>query len=205
MSKPSNLFLTKVKVRQFADGVKRHGKPPFADTGHKHYRILHRTPNPNPDIIYTIIGVTGIREGYSDYLSYEEGYAWVQNTSHKVYVVANTIGRKYKVLPEDMEVLQEDPFPEITIDLPYTLPQPHENHAYSLLDADAADWGPSPLLPVIQFRKGIQDYLDDAIRKWREHLKNEESNLHEVADCYVDAYQSMRVSIFGELLPEEPS
>ena len=53
-------------------------------------------------------------------------------------------------------------------------------------------------------KQEIQDYLDDAIRNWRnrkEEYNNEENKL--IAMCYIDAFQSVRVSLLGELLPIE--
>ncbi len=61
----------------------------------------------------------------------------------------------------------------------------------------------------------VLDYLDDAITKWR--TKREEAEAQAEADdanliprseedlliarCYVDAFQSVRSSVFGETLP----
>ena len=48
----------------------------------------------------------------------------------------------------------------------------------------------------------IKEYLDKSIMNWRrskENADNQEDML--VCGCYVDAYQSVRVSLFGELLP----
>ena len=53
----------------------------------------------------------------------------------------------------------------------------------------------------------VQKYLDGCIVYWRKKrkkavtAKNEEDEL--VAMCYVDAFQSVRNSIFGELLSVE--
>ena len=53
----------------------------------------------------------------------------------------------------------------------------------------------------------VKQYLDSAIKLWRINLQNakEFKNTEEelVASCYIDAYQSMRISIFGELLPKD--
>jgi len=46
----------------------------------------------------------------------------------------------------------------------------------------------------------IKKYLDNSITNWRrskENADDQEDML--VASCYVDAYQSVRVSLFGEL------
>ncbi len=49
---------------------------------------------------------------------------------------------------------------------------------------------------------GIKDYLDDAIRHWRKKRDNATTDEDKLmAVCYVDAFQSVRVSVFGELLP----
>jgi len=65
----------------------------------------------------------------------------------------------------------------------------------------------------------IKEYLDKAIIKWREQKKNSEEILTGIlssewsrmagqfeeeiliTSCYIDAFQSVRVSLFGELLP----
>ncbi len=46
----------------------------------------------------------------------------------------------------------------------------------------------------------IKGYLDNAIKIWR-HKRDKESC--EYAKYYIDAFQSVRLSIFGELLEEE--
>jgi len=43
----------------------------------------------------------------------------------------------------------------------------------------------------------IKAYLDECISYWRKCAPTE------MRGCYVDAYQSVRTSIFGETLPEE--
>ena len=51
---------------------------------------------------------------------------------------------------------------------------------------------------------GIKDYLDDAIRHWRKKRDNATTDEDKLmAVCYVDAFRSVRVSVFGELLPLE--
>ena len=51
---------------------------------------------------------------------------------------------------------------------------------------------------------GIKDYLDDAIRHWRKKIDNATTDEDKLmAVCYVDAFRSVRVSVFGELLPLE--
>lgn len=50
-------------------------------------------------------------------------------------------------------------------------------------------------------RGEVRKYLDDTIRGWRE-AKEETTNKHDqhTAACYVDAFQSVRKTIFGETL-----
>lgn len=48
----------------------------------------------------------------------------------------------------------------------------------------------------------LQEYLDEAIRSWRKNkskAKTDEDIL--IATCYIDAFQSVRVSVFGSTLP----
>lgn len=50
----------------------------------------------------------------------------------------------------------------------------------------------------------LREYLDHAIRSWRKEkieALTEEDKL--IASCYIDAFQSVRVSMLGELLPFE--
>lgn len=61
---------------------------------------------------------------------------------------------------------------------------------------------------TIKFEKGsIKSHLDSMIRFWRDvrdRAKAEQKFMKGfTASCYIDAYQSMRKSIFNELLPEE--
>lgn len=50
----------------------------------------------------------------------------------------------------------------------------------------------------------IKDYLDGAIRSWRGKRDQAETTAeHHECRCYVDAFQSVRTSIFGSTLPEE--
>ncbi len=55
---------------------------------------------------------------------------------------------------------------------------------------------------TIPFEKeAVKKYLDSCIKLWREK-KKEASDAEDrlMAACYVDAFQSVRTSIFGELL-----
>ncbi len=47
-------------------------------------------------------------------------------------------------------------------------------------------------------------YLDNNIEHWRKKLQNAlERNEILTASCYIDAYQSVRVSLFGLLKPKD--
>lgn len=54
-------------------------------------------------------------------------------------------------------------------------------------------------------RRELREYLDDAIRKWRgaRDARGVSRADRHTAECYVDAFQSVRASILGELLPVE--
>jgi hypothetical protein len=52
--------------------------------------------------------------------------------------------------------------------------------------------------PTINFtEEGVKTYLDRTIEHWRKCAPTQ------MQKHYVDAFQSMRVSLFGELLPKE--
>lgn len=62
--------------------------------------------------------------------------------------------------------------------------------------------------------KAIKAYLDNAIRRWRKRydaakpvtaadIPTSERIDAAIASCYIDAFQSVRTSLFGELLPKE--
>jgi hypothetical protein len=54
---------------------------------------------------------------------------------------------------------------------------------------------PSKTIPFS--KEEVKEYLDRAIKFWREKRDNEKS---EMAIYYIDAFQSVRMSLFGELL-----
>jgi hypothetical protein len=50
--------------------------------------------------------------------------------------------------------------------------------------------------------EAVKEYLDNAIRKWRQIRTSElEEEGTTIAVYYVDAFQSVRESLFGESLP----
>lgn len=89
------MFLQQVKVKNFAESKKVFGG-----------RELHTYINEKPDDVFHIVGVTSIKEGDTEH---EAGYGYYfnQKKSHKVYIVAKSIGRRFKVLPEDIELVGE--------------------------------------------------------------------------------------------------
>ncbi|OMD87801.1 MULTISPECIES: hypothetical protein [Paenibacillus] len=101
-------FLQKVRVKKFARTVKTFGQNPWIPNSKDLYRKVDTYPNDRRDIVYTIIGTTQLQEGYSNYLGSDEGYGWAQRNSVKVYIVAHGLGRRYKVIPEDLEPVGEE-------------------------------------------------------------------------------------------------
>lgn len=49
----------------------------------------------------------------------------------------------------------------------------------------------------------LVDYLDGAIRAWRSIDRQPDHELQSIAAYYIDAYQAVRMSMLGELLPVE--
>ncbi len=61
-------------------------------------------------------------------------------------------------------------------------------------------------MDCVEFKeKAVREYLDRAITKWREVRNSEtpDSAAQSKADHYVDAFQSIRVSLFGEVLQDK--
>ena len=53
--------------------------------------------------------------------------------------------------------------------------------------------------PKVAFTEdAVKEYLDNCITHWRNNAPPSEMRSH-----YVDAFQSVRTSLFGELLPQE--
>lgn len=56
---------------------------------------------------------------------------------------------------------------------------------------------------VVPFEQdAVKEYLDKAITNWRKTRDDKDSSVSAIrqANHYVDAFQSMRMSLFGELL-----
>ena len=57
-------------------------------------------------------------------------------------------------------------------------------------------------MDIINFdKKSVKEYLDSCINHWRGILNDPKHEHHDIAIYYCDAFQSVRVSLFGELLP----
>jgi hypothetical protein len=93
------VFLKPVKVKQFADSRKYYGLTRYGG------RKLITIPNDKPDDVFYIVGVTSIKEGIVEYDN-EYGYSFSASKSHKVYIVAKSIGRRFKVLERDIEKVE---------------------------------------------------------------------------------------------------
>jgi hypothetical protein len=48
----------------------------------------------------------------------------------------------------------------------------------------------------------IEEYLNDAIKSWRIIRDDEHHEYNEIAPYYIDAFQSVKSSLFGTTLPE---
>lgn len=54
-------------------------------------------------------------------------------------------------------------------------------------------------VPKLETFAEVKDYLDNAIVMWKEDSNDAVSGMGRViADCYVDAFESVRIAIFGE-------
>ena len=58
---------------------------------------------------------------------------------------------------------------------------------------------------TIEFKEDVvQKYLDTSIGLWRKTLEEVENGEDKLkAECYIDAFQSVRTSLFGETKPKE--
>lgn len=63
-------------------------------------------------------------------------------------------------------------------------------------------------MDTIEFSKEkVKEYIDSCINYWRNKKLEPAEDLDEarhklICACYIDAYQCMRISLFGELLPK---
>lgn len=91
---------------------------------------------------------------------------------------------------------------------PVTLPVAEDRMActiyYSYMKKEKNLSKPEPKSDQVVFGEEALSYLDHAIKRWRvRKLEKEDEEEKLVAACYVDAFQSVRTSFFGECLPEE--
>lgn len=103
MDKPK--FLQKVKVKQFTQSIKRVRHKPNK-TINDLFREITKIKNTNLDQIFTVIGVTSLKEGWTDYVDPEVGNTFRQTASVTVYIVACTLGRRYKATLDDLELVE---------------------------------------------------------------------------------------------------
>jgi hypothetical protein len=98
------MFLQKVKVSHFAESGK--GTNEFWANGYrKPGRHLKRIVNKHPEDIYTIVGVTRLQEGRTTFNGSDEPRSFELDQSHKVYIIAKSIGRRLKVLISDVTLV----------------------------------------------------------------------------------------------------
>lgn len=99
-------FLAKVHVKAFATNRKRWQKLPeeWSKTGRReNARVVSREENPNPEVVYTVIGKRQMSEGFTEYEGSEIGYFWNQRASRTVYIVADRLHKRHCALLEDLE------------------------------------------------------------------------------------------------------
>lgn len=100
------MFLKRAKVKRFVRSV---AHAPVTDK--RTYRAAGRSivleENKNPDDIFTIIGTTVKLEGKSEYEGHDEGYSFKREKTHRVYIVAKSMGKRYYVLPEDIDLVED--------------------------------------------------------------------------------------------------
>lgn len=75
-------------------------------------------------------------------------------------------------------------------------------NGYAVPDEDTHPMKEATLPPHLELSiplRAIEEYLDDAIIKLREEKEKKPDDI--IPKCYIDAYQSVRVSLLGGLLP----
>lgn len=94
-------FLDKVLVSRFTASVKR-----YDDARRCNVRIISNKVNGQAMDVYTVVGVACLKEGDICW-EVDGGYWFEQRKSHKVYIVAKTLGRRKYALPSDMTLVEE--------------------------------------------------------------------------------------------------
>jgi hypothetical protein len=87
-------FLDKVRVKQFAYNAKTYKG-----------RELCLVKNLNPETVFYVIGTVNFPHGVTHWYP-EEGTEFHQTGSTQVFIVANTIGIRYKATLEDLERIE---------------------------------------------------------------------------------------------------
>lgn len=95
-------FLQPVKVKRFVRAEKIKDTQPNLVTNH---RILKFIENKKPDEIYHVIGISEIKEGRTEFLG--SRHLFIPGQIHKVYIVAKSLGKRFKVLEQDLNILDE--------------------------------------------------------------------------------------------------
>lgn len=60
-----------------------------------------------------------------------------------------------------------------------------------------------PMHEPLMTHSEFQGYLDGCIRTWRKKQTDGPKHIADMSVYYIDAFQSVRVSYFGELLPQD--
>jgi len=95
-------FLDKVTVARFTECKKS-----FDPSKKCRVRHLIHTDNPNASDCFTVLGTTTLKEGAVMW-NYDDTTTFHQTASHKVYIVAKTIGRRKYALPSDMAWVEKE-------------------------------------------------------------------------------------------------
>jgi hypothetical protein len=99
------MFLQKVTVSHFVRGVT--GSSEFwGNCARKQGRRVVRDINKKPDEVLTVIGQTQLYEGLTHSNGSDEPSNFEPKVRHKVYIVAKGLGRRFKVLPEDIQLVE---------------------------------------------------------------------------------------------------
>lgn len=91
-------FLDKVEVANFAYSQKRF-------RGRESYRDVKTFRNKHEGKTFTIIGSSHLNIGHTRLAGGEKKF--ITTSRRQVYIVANNLNKKYRVLPEDIILIEE--------------------------------------------------------------------------------------------------
>lgn len=97
------MFLAKVKVKRFVKGIR--SSQVISGQYHGLGRKIVTRENRSTDDVFFVVGVTQLREGLIEWEGSDIGYVFRKTRSRQVYIVARSIGRRFKALPEDIEIV----------------------------------------------------------------------------------------------------